>query len=268
MTLPRATVQPTYLIMSLVYFVMPSVTWLVLVGRRSQSIHLWFSGSLLFAAGITLLGVTGLLPAQATIALAQALLFFGSTLHLQAIRLERGLTWRASRVVALGVCYGVVLKLLHLNVGSDTLRIGFVTLVQAVLLSGITWAGWHFWGGNRDRPIERLTRDLITANQELAFQTSEKAKRADELIVANQELAFQTSEKGKRADELVVANQELAFQTSEKGKRAEELIVANKELAFQTSEKGKRAEEAEAMRVELEARLAYALGASGEGIWD
>ena len=247
MTLPRATVQPTYLIMSLVYFVMPSVTWLVLVGRRSQSIHLWFSGSLLFAAGITLLGVTGLLPAQATIALAQALLFFGSTLHLQAIRLERGLTWRASRVVALGVCYVVVLKLLHLNVGSDTLRIGFVTLVQAVLLSGITWAGWHFWGGNRDRPIERLTRDLITANQELAFQTSVKGKRADELIVANKELAFQTSEKAKRADELVVANQELAFQTSEKGKRAEE---------------------AEAMRVELEARLAYALGASGEGIWD
>ena len=310
MTLPRATVQPTYLIMSLVYFVMPSVTWLVLVGRRSQSIHLWFSGSLLFAAGITLLGVTGLLPAQATIALAQALLFFGSTLHLQAIRLERGLTWRASRVVALGVCYVVVLKLLHLNVGSDTLRIGFVTLVQAVLLSGITWAGWHFWGGNRDRPIERLTRDLITANQELAFQTSVKGKRADELVVANKELAFQTSEKAKRADELVVANQELAFQTSEKGKRAEELIVANKELAFQTSEKGKRAdelvvanqelcfqtsekgkradelvvanqelafqtsekgkraEEAEAMRVELEARLAYALGASGEGIWD
>ena len=285
----RMTVQSTYLIMSLVYFVMPTFTWLVLVGRRSQSIHLWFSGSLLFAAGIALLGVTDLVPPQATLALAQALFFFGSTLHIQAIRLERGLTWRASRIVALGVCYGVVLKLLHLSLGSDTLRIGFGTLVQAVVLSGISWAAWHFWGGNRDRPIERLTKKLIVANEELAFQTSEKAKRTDELVAANQELAFQTSEKAKRADELVVANQEmalqtsekakradelvvtnkeLAFQTSEKGKRADELVVTNKELAFQTSEKGKRADEAESLRVELEARLNYALGASGEGIWD
>ena len=134
----RTAVESTYLIMSLVYFALPTVTWLVLVGWRSQSVHLWFSGSLLFAAGIALMGVRGLLPAAAALALAQALLFFGSTLHIQAIRLERGLTWRASRVVALGVCYVVVLKLLHLNVGSDTLRIGFVTLVQAVLLSGIT----------------------------------------------------------------------------------------------------------------------------------
>ena len=243
----RMTVQSTYLIMSLVYFVMPTFTWLVLVGRRSQSIHLWFSGSLLFAAGIALLGVTDLVPPQATPALAQALFFFGSTLHIQAIRLERGLTWRASRIVALGVCYGVVLKLLHLSLGSDTLRIGFGTLVQAVVLSGISWAAWHFWGGNRDRPIERLTKKLIVANEELAFQTSEKAKRTDELVAANQELAFQTSEKAKRADELV---------------------VTNKELAFQTSEKGKRADEAESLRVELEARLNYALGASGEGIWD
>ena len=60
----RMTVQSTYLIMSLVYFVMPTFTWLVLVGRRSQSIHLWFSGSLLFAAGIALLGVTDLVPPQ------------------------------------------------------------------------------------------------------------------------------------------------------------------------------------------------------------
>jgi PAS domain S-box-containing protein len=260
--------QSAYLLMSLVSFVLPAVTWLVLVGRRSPSAHLWCSGSLLFAAGIALLGVTGLLPTQATLALAQALLFCGSTLHIQAIRLERGLTWRASRVVALGVGYGVVLKLLHLSVGSDPLRLGFGMLVQAVLLSGLSWAAWRFWGGHRDRPIERLTRELVVANEELAFRTSEKAHRAAELVVANEELAFQTSEKAHRAAELVVANEELAFQTSEKAHRAAELVVANEELAFQTAEKAKRAEEAETLRLELEAQLGYALGASGEGIWD
>jgi PAS domain S-box-containing protein len=244
--------QSTYLLMSLVYFVMPTVTWLVLVGRRSQSVHLWFSGSLLFAAGIALLGVTDLLPAAAARALAQALLFVGSTLHIQAIRLERGLTWRASRVVALGVCYGVVFKLLHLKVGSDSLRVGFGTLVQAIVMSGLAYAAWRFWSGDKEH----------------AFQAAEKAKRADELVIANEELAFQTSEKAHRAEELVVANKELAFQRLEKAHRAAELVVANEELAFQTSEKAKRADEAETLRVELEARLNYALGASGEGIWD
>ena len=264
----RMTVQSAYLLMSLVYFVLPALTWLVLVGQRSQSAPLWFSGSLLLAAGIALLGVRDLLPAQVLLGLAQALLFFSSTLHIQAIRLERGLIWRTSRVVALGVSYVVVLKLLHLFVGSETLWIGFATLLQAILLSGSAWAAWRFWGGNRERPIERLTMDLVTATRELAFQTSEKAKRAGELVVANAELAFQTTEKGKRADELVVANQELAFQTSEKEKRADELVVANQELAFQTSEKARRADEAETLRRDLEARLRHVLGASWEGIWD
>ena len=78
--------------------------------------------------------------------------------------------------------------------------------------------------------------ELAIANQELAFQNSEKDKRADELIIANQE-------KDKRADELAIANQELAFQNSEKDKRADELAIANHELAFQNREKDKRADE-------------------------
>ena len=286
----RLTVQSTYLLMSLAYFVMPTVTWFFFWGGGGrQSVYLWFSGSLLFAAGIALMGVRDLLSAWDTLALAQALLFFGSTLHIQAIQLQGGLTWRTFRVIALGVCYVVALKALQLQVGDDTVQIGFATLLQAVLLSGSAWAAWRFWGGNRARPIERLTLELVAANKELAFHTTEKGKRADELVVANAELAFQTSEKGKRADELVVANAELAFQTSEKAKRADELVVANQELAFQTSEKAKRAgelvvankelafqtwektkraDEAETSRLDLEAQLRYALGASWEGIWD
>ena len=96
---------------------------------------------------------------------------------------------------------------------------------------------------DRDGLIERLTRELAAANQELALQKVEKGKRADELLLANQELRFQNAEKGKRADELILANQELGFQNAEKGKRADELILANQELSFQNAEKGKRADE-------------------------
>jgi signal transduction histidine kinase len=57
----------------------------------------------------------------------------------------------------------------------------------------------------------------------LAFQNSEKQKRADELEIANIKLAFQNTEKQKRADELEIANIELAFEKTEKEKRAIEL---------------------------------------------
>jgi putative nucleotidyltransferase with HDIG domain len=88
-----------------------------------------------------------------------------------------------------------------------------------------------------------LQAELVLANKERAFQTTEKEKRAAELVIANRELAFQNTEKEKRAGELVLANQELAFQNKEKEKRAAELVLANKELVFQNKEKEKRAAE-------------------------
>ncbi len=90
---------------------------------------------------------------------------------------------------------------------------------------------------------ENRANELIIANKELAYQNQEKENRANELIIANKELDFQNQEKENRADELIVANKELAFQNQEKENRADELIVANKELAFQNQEKENRADE-------------------------
>ena len=67
---------------------------------------------------------------------------------------------------------------------------------------------------------------LVIANQELAFQNEEKAKRAAELVIANQELAFQNEEKAKRAVQLVILNvklQESLMQTIELAKQLVEL---------------------------------------------
>jgi signal transduction histidine kinase len=90
---------------------------------------------------------------------------------------------------------------------------------------------------------EKRADELIVANNELAFQNEEKEKRAAELFIANKKLAIQNKEKEKRAKELIIANKELAFQNREKEKRADELIIANKELAYQNEEKENRAAE-------------------------
>jgi len=96
---------------------------------------------------------------------------------------------------------------------------------------------------NLELIVQQQKAELIIANEEMAFQTEEKADRAAELKIADKELAFQTGEKADRAAELEIADKELAFQTGEKADRAAELIVANKELAFQTGEKADRAAE-------------------------
>lgn len=98
---------------------------------------------------------------------------------------------------------------------------------------------------------EKRAAELVIANAELVFQNSEKEKRAAELVIANKELFFQNSEKEKRAAELVIANAELLFQNSEKEKRAAELVIANAELVFQNSEKEKRAAELAIANTEL-----------------
>ena len=96
---------------------------------------------------------------------------------------------------------------------------------------------------NLELIVQQKTAELVTANEELAFQNEEKEKRAEELVIANEKLLYQNEEKEKRAAELVIANEELLFQNEEKEKRAAELILANEELILQNEEKEKRAAE-------------------------
>ena len=89
--------------------------------------------------------------------------------------------------------------------------------------------------------IQISDSELSIAISELGFQEINFKNEDSEFILVNEnfvvdtnkKIAFQNTEKEKRAAELIIANKELAFQNNEKEKRAEELYVANKELAFQ-----------------------------------
>ena len=70
--------------------------------------------------------------------------------------------------------------------------------------------------------MDKTSAELILANEKLLAQYKAKEKLTNKLISANKELAFQNSEREKRAAEL-------AFQNNEKEKRASELLIANQE---------------------------------------
>jgi diguanylate cyclase (GGDEF)-like protein len=73
----------------------------------------------------------------------------------------------------------------------------------------------------------------VTAQKELAYQSSEKADRASELVVAQKELAYQSSEKADRASELITANIELIYQIGEKNRRAAEFVILSESMDLQ-----------------------------------
>lgn len=110
----------------------------------------------------------------------------------------------------------------------------------------------HDYQNNMTRKSIKTTASTALERKELAFQNSEKEKRAAELAIANKELIFQNAEKEKRAAELIIANCELVFQNAEKEKRAAELILANKQLVIQNQEKENRAAELIIANRELE----------------
>lgn len=78
------------------------------------------------------------------------------------------------------------------------------------------WVGVHIditeqkrYEEELERAVAERTKELAQANKELAFQNSEKSKRADELVIANKELTYQSEEKERHAAELIIANKEL-----------------------------------------------------------
>ena len=154
--LTRSPLQMNFMIISLIYLIMALISWVILVDRRGLSVHRWCTGSVLFAAGLFFMGMRGLVPDWASFTLAQALLFFGSALHAQALQLERGRAWRTSWMLTLGACYLVVFSALHFQVGSEPLRAGFASLVQAILIAAIGWSAWRLAREQQSRSAQAI----------------------------------------------------------------------------------------------------------------
>lgn len=91
-----------------------------------------------------------------------------------------------------------------------------------------------------DKKIKSNEVELIQLRNALAVVNEANEKLSKELLFAMKELAFQKREKGKRAEELGLANKELVLQDEEKEKRAAERVIADKELDFQNRERVKR----------------------------
>ena len=130
----------THLTPGLVNLLLPVLIWVVLGRLRSPVVAVWCLGSLLGAGSLLLDGFMGSLPDWVSYGGSNLLAFTGLLLTIQALRLDRGVPWRLPWLAAASLGYLLVHELLRQGLGHAPLRLGFVALVNLLLMLQV--AGW------------------------------------------------------------------------------------------------------------------------------
>ena len=132
-----------YLIVGVMYLVMPTVAWAVLSGLRSRSALLWCAGSGLFGIGVVLLGLRPHIAEWAAYPVANGLMLLANLVRVQALQHElQRPAWPQKRLLWLGI--GFVLGYEYLRLGLDQANLRFLwsssTLAASFLyISRLAW---------------------------------------------------------------------------------------------------------------------------------
>ena len=106
-----------YLMVSLLYLLMPSITWMILGMRRSAAVTLWCLGGITMGIAFLLVGLRGFVPAWATFPLANLLILIYILLRSQSLRLDQAKPWRSRNLVLASLVFVAVFEALRLGVG-------------------------------------------------------------------------------------------------------------------------------------------------------
>jgi hypothetical protein len=85
-----------YLMVSLLYWLMPGLTWALLAKRPSRAITLWCASGMGMGVAFLLVGRRGAVPAWATFPFANLLVFTYILCRCQSLRLDQSRPWRTS----------------------------------------------------------------------------------------------------------------------------------------------------------------------------
>jgi PAS domain S-box-containing protein len=142
--MPDFDIQTAYLIVGMLYLIMPVTAWIILAGQHSRAVALWCGGGLMFGIGLLLIGLRDQAPPWLSYSLANLLIFLSNLWRLQALRIELATPWRKTWLaVGAAVVYLLVFEGIRLGLGDVTLRHQFTSLVQAGLLLYLVALAWR-----------------------------------------------------------------------------------------------------------------------------
>jgi len=127
-------IRTTYLIIGLLYLVLPVVAWIVLAGQHTRAVTYWCGGGLLGGVGLLLIGLRGSIPDLASFALANLLIMIGNLWRNQSLRMDLNIPWRTRWVVLAALVFVLVFEWIHQGLQNPLLRVIYVNLVWTGML--------------------------------------------------------------------------------------------------------------------------------------
>lgn len=135
--------RTAFLIVGLLYVLLPIVTWFVLARQRSQAVALWCGGGLLLASSSILTGLSATVPHWVSIDFVYFVSLLSSFLRIQSLRLDLRCPWSWHWITAALLMLCLILTGIHWGLQNAALRAQYASISIACLLLYLTVLAWR-----------------------------------------------------------------------------------------------------------------------------
>lgn len=146
--MPGFDVRTAFLVLGLLYFLLPAIAWIVLAKQHSQAVSLWCIGGVLIGGAAVMSGLQGRLPDWATLSSASVFFHAANLARIQSLRLDLGIPWKARWIVLVFLLIQLVFNWLHFVVEDYVLRSQFTFSIGAVMLVHLSHLAWRIGGAD------------------------------------------------------------------------------------------------------------------------
>lgn len=136
-------VRTALLIVGLLYFLLPIITWVVLAKQRSHAVALWCMGGLLMGVTAFLTGSQREMPTWLYLILSPLAFHGASLIRIQALRLDLGIPWKTRWIVLATLGLVLVVNATQYALDDSVLRGQVTSFAGAALLFYLATLAWR-----------------------------------------------------------------------------------------------------------------------------
>lgn len=135
--------RTAFMIVGLLYLLLPAVTWVVLEGQRTLQVVLWCGGGLLVGITWILVSLRGTVPDWISVSLVTLIFLASHFARIQSLRLDLGKPWRKHWILLAILTIFLVFQYLHYGLRNYVLRAQFNSFVTVGFLFYLATLAWH-----------------------------------------------------------------------------------------------------------------------------
>lgn len=144
-------IRTAFLIIGLLYLILPTLTWVFLTGQRSSQVALWCGGGLLAGAGIILSGFRDFVPESVSLVLATLLLQGSHLARIQSLRMDLRIPLRIRWMLGTIAIVFLTFLAIHFGLQDAQLRVQYNSSIGAGMLTYIAVLAWRIGRDEQSR---------------------------------------------------------------------------------------------------------------------